>query len=125
MTNPVDQGKEKKKLEFSKVIVILAIIMWLTVNIFGMVMMAITQNLSPMVYIVGSVDAVMAVVAATYSAKARAENMIKLKSIYGLETAEAILNAETGYKKKYKQYQYADTDDFSDDGPMYEDTSIV
>ena len=73
----------EKRVEFSKLIVILATTMWLVVNLFGMVMMVVTLDLSPMVYVIASVDAVMAVCCAVYSSKAKAENMIKLKKIYG------------------------------------------
>lgn len=82
----------KKKVEFSKVIAVIAIVMWVLVNIYGLVMMAITLDLSPMMYIVGSVDAVVAVVYATYAHKAKAENMIKLKRIYGYD-AESVVDA--------------------------------
>lgn len=88
---------EKKKREFSKTIAVIAIVMWVVVNVFGMVMMAITLDLTPMMYIVGSVDAVAAVVYTTYSIKAKAENMIKLKKIYGDDAdgvVEAVLRKE-------------------------------
>lgn len=81
-----------KKVEFSKVIAVIAIVMWVVVNIYGMVMMAITLDLSPLMYIVGSVDAVVAIVYTTYSIKAKAENMIKLKRIYGYD-AESVVDA--------------------------------
>lgn len=117
---------EKKHLEFSKIIVVLTIIMWLTVNIFGMVMMAITRNLSPMVYIIASVDAVMAVIVTFYSRKACAENVIKLKSLYGIDVTEIMMDkVGTNNKNKSDRY-YKDDQKYDDDsGPMWEDTSIV
>lgn len=118
--------KDKKTLEFSKIIVVLTIIMWLTVNIFGMVMMAITRNLSPMVYIIASVDAVMAVIVTFYSRKACAENVIKLKSLYGIDVTEIMMDKAGTYNKNKSDHYYDDGNTYDDDsGPMWEDTSIV
>ena len=118
--------KDKKPLEFSKIIVVMTIIMWLTVNIFGMVMMAITRNLSPMVYIIASVDAVMAVIVTFYSRKACAENVIKLKSLYGIDVTEIMMDKVGTYNKNKSDHYYDDGDTYDDDsGPMWEDTSIV
>ena len=125
-TQAVPQLPKEKKLEFSKLIAILAILMWLIVNFFGMVMMAITRNLSPMVYVIASIDAVMACVCGFYYAKAKSENIIKLKSLYGIDVTE-IMMGESGSNKKSSKQKYDNDDyiDLSDDGPMYEDTSIV
>lgn len=79
-----------KRLEFSKIIAVIAIVMWILVNAFSMVMIAITLDISGLMYIVGSVDAVVAIVYTTYSIKAKAENMIKLRRIYGYD-AESII----------------------------------
>ena len=118
--------KDKKTLEFSKIIVVLTIIMWLTVNIFGMVMMAITRNLSPMVYIIASVDAVMAVIVTFYSRKACAENVIKLKSLYGIDVTEIMMDKVGTYNKNKSDHYYDDGNTYDDDsGPMWEDSSIV
>lgn len=81
-----------KRLEFSKIIAIIAIVMWIIVNTFSMVMIAITLDISGLMYIVGSVDAVIAIVYTTYSLKAKAENMIKLKKVYGYD-AESVVDA--------------------------------
>lgn len=120
MSRKKSRQAEPRPVEFSKIIVILGISMWLIVNIFGMVMMAITRNLSPMVYIIASVDAVMACLTGWYSWKARAENIIKLKMIYGIDVS----NLETEITAKHNRKYYRE-DDYYDDGPMYEDTSIV
>jgi len=80
------------RLEFSKVIAVIAIVMWILVNAFSMIMVAITLDVSGLMYIVGSVDAVVAIVYTTYSIKAKAENMIKLKKIYGYD-AESVVDA--------------------------------
>ena len=112
-----DKGRIKKPFEFSKLIVVLAIIMWIAVNIFGMVMMAITGDLSPMVYVLASVDAVMAVICATYSYKATAENVIKLKRLYGVDTSELALETVPVFYNNYED---------SYDGPSkHEDASII
>ena len=95
-----------KKIEFSKIIATIAIIMWILVNVYGMVMMAITLDLSPLVYVIGSVDAVVAIVYTTYSVKAKAENMIKLKQIYGYD-AESIVDA---ILKNDRHYDYDDVE---------------
>lgn len=94
---------ERPKKEFSKRIANIAITMWIIVNVYGMVMMAITLDLSPLMYIVGSVDAVVAIVYTTYSVKAKAENMIKLKKIYGYD-AESVVDAVL------RQREYDDCD---------------
>lgn len=114
---PYKQG-DRKKAEFSKIIVVLATVMWLLVNIFGMTMMVVTLDLTPMVYVIASVDAVMAVCCAVYSSKAKAENMIKLKRIYGtdFEAARGVAADD------YDPYHYTPV---VDDSPLYENSSIV
>ena len=74
---------KRKRPEFSKIVAVIGIVMWLVVNIFGMTMMALTYDLSPLAYVIGSVDAVVAVVLGFYYWKAKAENQIKLKQEYG------------------------------------------
>lgn len=87
----VKRTKQKRKPEFSKVVAVIGIVMWLIVNIFGMAMMVLTYDLTPLVYVIGSVDAVVAVVLGFYYWKAKAENQIKLKKEYG-ELADSIVN---------------------------------
>ena len=77
-----------RKPEFSKVIALIAIVCWIIVNVYGMVMMAVTMDLSPLVYVIGSADAVVAVVYAVYAHKAKIENVIKLKKIYGMKITQ-------------------------------------
>lgn len=77
-----------KKPEFSKVIALTGILLWIIVNVYGMVMMAVMMDLSPLVYVIGSADAAVAIVYATYSHKAKIENVIKLKSIYGVKITQ-------------------------------------
>ncbi len=87
-------GKHLKKPEYSKIISSIAIAFWLIVNAFGMFMIAVTLDMSQLMYIIGSADAVVAVVYAVYSHKAKAENMIKLKKQYGSD-ADTIINNYT------------------------------
>ena len=114
-----------KRFEFSKLIVVLAIIMWIAVNVFGMVMMAITGDLSPMVYVLGSVDAVMAVICTTYSYKAKAENVIKLRKIYGVDTSDLARESDADIGRFYSRYDDVEEDASEDDAPKHEDASIV
>ena len=97
----VIKGRPKK--EFSKCIAVIAIVMWIVVNVFSMVMIAITMDTTGLMYVVGSVDAVVAIVYTTYSIKAKAENMIKLKKIYGCD-AESVIDAIL------REKQYDETD---------------
>ena len=78
----------KKHFEFSKFMALIAIGMWLSANIFGMAMMVYTLDLSPMAYVIPSVDAVVACTLVFYYKKAGQENQIKLKRIYGLSDNE-------------------------------------
>ena len=85
----------KKKFEFSKIVAVLAIIMWVSVNVFGCAMIVITLDTSPLVYIIASIDAVVAVVLGCYYTKAKLENAIKLKKEYGEDAAFVIRNTNT------------------------------
>ena len=78
----------KKNFEFSKFMALIAVIMWLVVNFYGMIMMVYTLDLSPMAYVIPSVDAVVAFTLVYYYKKAAQENQIKLKRIYGLTDNE-------------------------------------
>lgn len=86
----MNKHSKRKKLEFSKVVAVIGILMWMFVNLFGMAMMVVTYDLSPLAYVIGSVDAVVAVVLGFYFWKAKAENQIKLKKEYG-ELADRIV----------------------------------
>ena len=77
-----EENKPKKKFEFSKVIAVIGISVWLILTAFCMVMMAITLDLTPMAYVMPSIDAVIGVILGFYFWKAKAENQIKLKKIY-------------------------------------------
>lgn len=64
---------------------VIAITMWVFVNLFGMAVVIFTLDTSPLMYVVPSVDAVVAAVLCYYFAKAKAENQIKLKRLYGVD----------------------------------------
>lgn len=81
-----------KKFEFSKIVAVLAIIMWVSVNVFGCAMIVITLDTSPLVYIIASIDAVVTVVLGCYYHKAKMENVIKLKKQYGDDADFVIKN---------------------------------
>lgn len=86
MKKKVESTKvEKRKKEFSKVMAVIAVVMWVIVNIFGMAMVVFTMDTSPLAYVIPSVDAVVGAVLAFYMWKARAENQIKLKKLYNVE----------------------------------------
>lgn len=95
------RSRHAKKREFSKIMAVIAVTMWLLVNLFGMVVVAITLDASPLAYILPSIDAVVGVVLGFYYWKARAENEIKLKKIYkdsdGGPSHTEIGGCENGY----------------------------
>lgn len=107
--------KAKRKPEFSKIMAVIAISMWVFVNLFGMAIVIFTMDASPLTYVIPSVDAVVAIVCGYYFWKARAENQIKLKRIYGVDVKPSgeIFSNGTGFSQ----------DAF--DTLAFEDSSIV
>lgn len=95
---------------------LIAISMWLLVNLFGMAMVVFTLDTSPLMYVIPSVDAVVAAIIGFYLWKARAENQIKLKRIYGVDVGGA---DDSGY---YNSNYYTPT---VTDEPLYENSNIV
>lgn len=89
-------GKHEKKREFSKIMAVITVIMWILVNVFGLVMIAVTLDLSPLVYVLSSIDAVVAIVLGFYYWKARTENQIKLKQEYKELAEEPDFNENGG-----------------------------
>lgn len=67
-----------KKIEFSKVILILSIAINLAVILFSCVMIARTNDLSPLMYLIPATAADVATGLGFYYNKAKAENKIKL-----------------------------------------------
>ena len=74
---------EKKKMEFSKKILIAASIINISVIIFACVMIWRTNDLTPLCYLIPAVAAEVATGTGFYYNKAKLENQIKLTSIYG------------------------------------------
>lgn len=74
---------QKTKMEFSKKILIVAGIVNIAVVVFTCVMMWRTFDTSPLAYLIPAVAAEVATGTSFYYTKARSENMIKLKKIYG------------------------------------------
>ena len=110
--------RARKKLEFSKIMAVIAIAMWIFVNLFGMAMVIFTMDTSPLMYVIPSVDAVVAVVCGYYFWKAKAENQIKLKKIYG---ADAACITDENYASNNSGFVIP-----SDDGmSLYESSNIV
>ena len=107
--------KKEKRFEFSKIMAVIAITMWVFVNLFGMAMVIFTMDSSPLMYVIPSVDAVVAAIIGFYLWKARAENQIKLKRLYGVDVDTA-------------GYYYNNTESYTPvvtDAPLYENSNIV
>lgn len=74
----------KKKYEFSKLIMVAAGITNLAVIIFACILMWRTCDTTPLAYLIPSVAAEVATGTGFYYAKARTENVIKLKTEHGI-----------------------------------------
>lgn len=77
--------KDEKKLEFSKLIMLVVGTVTVVVTVFSLFMMYKTQDLSPLAYLIPAVFAELSVGTAFYYSKAKAENRIKLRKKYGAE----------------------------------------
>lgn len=113
------QKTTKKRREFSKIMAAIAITMWVFVNLFGMAMVIFTLDTSPLMYVIPSVDAVVAAVLCYYFSKAKTENQIKLKKLYGVDV--------NTYDTPYMMPDY-DMGDYTPDvvdTPAYENSNIV
>lgn len=82
----------KKKKEFSKIAILILGIVCTAQLVVADVLMFITFDLSPLAYIIPSVQAVLGVGISSYFWKAKAENKIKLMKKYGIEPTEEIFN---------------------------------
>ena len=110
------QKTEKKRREFSKIMAVIAIAMWVFANLFGMAMVVFTLDTSPLMYVIPSVDAVVASIIGFYLWKARTENQIKLKRIYGVDVDT------TGFDYLISKNSYTPV---VTDAPFYENSNIV
>ena len=77
--------KRKKKIEFSKLIMLTVGAVTIVVTAFALFMMWKTQDLSPLAYLIPAVFTELSVGTGFYYSKAKAENRIKLRQKYGSE----------------------------------------
>lgn len=77
--------KNRKKYEFSKILLVAAMIHAATLSIFTMVIIVITLDPSPLEYLIPAIFAELAAATGFYYTKAKAENQIKLRKTYGSE----------------------------------------
>lgn len=82
--------KNRKKIEHSKVITTGVLALSILVVLFTLYMIWRTEDLSPLVYLIPSVEAAFCLTAKHYYAKAAIENKIKLKQIYGEDAADIL-----------------------------------
>lgn len=78
----------KRKVEFSKKIFVGVAISTALIVIFSLVIVWKTGDTSPLTYIIPAMFAELATATGFYYKKAEAENKIKLKRLYGKNTAE-------------------------------------
>lgn len=76
---------QKKKREFSKLIMIVVGAVTVVVTAFTLVMVWRTKDLSPLAYLIPAVFAELATATGFYYSKAKTENRIKLRKQYGPE----------------------------------------
>lgn len=77
--------KRKKKMEFSKLIMLVVGAVTIVVTAFSLFMMWRTNDLTPLAYLIPAVFAELSVGTGFYYSKAKAENRIKLRKQYGSE----------------------------------------
>lgn len=75
----------KKKIEFSKIIVVFVGVVTVLVTTFTLYMVYITQDLSPLDTLITLVFGAFATAMGFYYNKAKFENLIKLRKKYGSE----------------------------------------
>lgn len=81
-------SNNNKKMEFSKKILIVAAIINIIVIAFTFLMIWVTKDVSPLIYLIPSVATEVATGTGFYYWKARLENSIKLRKEYGLSREE-------------------------------------
>lgn len=77
--------KIMKKLEFSKIIMIVSSVVAIAITLFSMIMIWRTENLEPLIYLIPAAFAELATATGFYYSKAKLENRIKLRKQYGSE----------------------------------------
>lgn len=81
-------GTKEKKWSFSKCMAAAVIIIAAVISVFACVMVLVTQDLTPLEYLIPAIFGETAVVSAFYSHKAKAENELKIKMYQSLVNAE-------------------------------------
>ena len=76
---------KRKKVEFSKLIMLAVGAVTIIVTAFTLFMVYKTQDLSPLAYLIPAVFTELSVGTGFYYSKAKAENRIKLRKKYGSE----------------------------------------
>lgn len=76
---------KKPKREFSKLILYVVVAVTVGVTAFTLIMIWRTENLEPLAYLIPAVFAELATATGFYYSKAKAENRIKLRKLYGPE----------------------------------------
>ena len=75
----------KRKMEFSKIIMLVTSAVTISVTAFSCYMIFETKDLSPLSYLIPAIFAEMGVATGFYYSKAKVENRIKLRKKYGAE----------------------------------------
>lgn len=78
--------QSKKKIEFSKIILVVVALATIAVLVVSFVLMWKTMDLSPLSYIITGIFAELASATGFYYWKARAENIVKLRILLGDNT---------------------------------------
>lgn len=81
---------KKKRVEHSKIITTGVLTLSVLVVLFTLYMIWRTNDISPLAYLIPSVEAAFCITAKHYYAKASLENQIKLKQKYGDDATAAI-----------------------------------
>lgn len=85
-------AKKKKHMEFSKVILLASFTVNLAVITFSCIMIARTNDLSPLMYLIPATAADVATGLGFYYNKAKAENKIKLMKANKMKPTEETFN---------------------------------
>lgn len=81
---------KKKHVEHSKIITTGVLILSAIVVVFTIFMIWRTEDLSPLAYLIPSIEIAFGLTAKHYYAKAALENQIKLRKKYGKDAADAV-----------------------------------
>ncbi len=80
--------ENKKKVEFSKIILIIMILITVIITAFVCWIVLVTGDTTPLSYLIPAVFAELATATGFYYSKAKVENRIKLMQIYKVEPTE-------------------------------------